>query len=95
MGVGVPKGVNKEILLVNKIKIADTHDYMNKPQMHNTKCKDHTLYDSITWNSGKGKTLGIEDSSMVARDKVGDKSWLKQAWGNLRLMKFFCNLMYL
>lgn len=30
MGVGVPKGVNKGILLINKIKIADTHDYMKK-----------------------------------------------------------------
>lgn len=37
------------------------------------------------WNSGKGKTLGIEDRSMVARDKVGYKSWLKQAWGKFEV----------
>lgn len=38
MRVGVLKGINKGILLINnKIKIGDTHDYMNETQVPNIK----------------------------------------------------------
>ena len=50
-----------------------------------------TYFNSIQWHSGKGKTIGTENRSVMARGWVWAKGWTQKDLRNFKeMIEFFC-----